>query len=681
MKYVVCVPDGASDEPVPELGGLHPARGRRPCPTLAALAARGEVGRAATIPAGIPPGSDVGNMSILGYDPAVHHTGRAPIEAAAMGLKLGADQVAYRCNLVTVGAEGTMVDFAGGHPPPRRRPRWSRRCEAELGGGEIVVPRRRPVPPHPGRRRPTGPTPSAPRLTTSSASRRSGRPAPPAPKLQGADGRLPGGRRRVRTGRQPDLALGPGPPAPSCPPSRSPTAWRPAWSARSTWSGASACSPASAAAEVEGITGWYDTNYEGKRDACLQALADGHDLFVIHVEASDEAGHAGDVAEKVQALEDWDRRILRPLVEGLDDFRPWRLLLLPDHPTPLALRTHTSDAVPYMLVDSESGAGGVYTEAAPRRPRRCRAHPDEPARPPEGVTEGLHEARAMKILVLIDGEHYPPVVRATIETLPTRLPGADVVGGALLGGGEKLATTLADDLGLGLTVVRGDGCHAALAEGLRRFRPDVVFDLSDEPVVDARQRMGLAARSLVAGAAYQGADFRFDPPLRPRVATKPTIAIIGTRQAHGEDSPVGVAGPLLAERGTPPVVVAMGRGGPPEPELIDPATFDLTPAGLAALAASGRHAASDHLEDALMAGVVTVGTRRCGGGLAGAPFDSTFVAGVKLANGRSETLLVFEGSGSAVPPVHADVTICVVPATADPELVTGYLGAYRLLLS
>jgi cyclic 2,3-diphosphoglycerate synthetase len=100
-----------------------------------------------------------------------------------------------------------------------------------------------------------------------------------------------------------------------------------------------------------------------------------------------------------------------------------------------------------------------------------------------------------------------------------------------------------------------------------------------------------------------------------------------------------------------------------------------------ALAASGRHAASDHLEDALMAGVVTVGTRRCGGGLAGAPVDSTFAAGVELANQRPEALLVLEGSGAAVPPVHADVTVCVVPATADPELVAGYLGAYRLLLA
>jgi 2,3-bisphosphoglycerate-independent phosphoglycerate mutase len=120
---------------------------------------------------------------------------------------------------------------------------------------------------------------------------------------------------------------------------------------------------------VEGATGWYDTNYEGKRDACLQALADGADLFLIHVEASDEAGHAGDLEEKVRALENWDRRIIGPLVEALDDASadqgPWRLLLLPDHPTALRTRTHTADPVPYLLVDSSrSGPGGTFSETA-----------------------------------------------------------------------------------------------------------------------------------------------------------------------------------------------------------------------------------------------------------------------------------------------------------------------------
>src|SRR5438105_3968831 len=115
VKYVVCVPDGCADEPIDALGGRTPLEAAS-MPTLAALAARAEVGRAAVIPPGLPPGSDVGNMSIIGYDPAAYHTGRAPIEAAALGLRLRADQVAYRCNLVTIGDNGTMLDFAGGHP-------------------------------------------------------------------------------------------------------------------------------------------------------------------------------------------------------------------------------------------------------------------------------------------------------------------------------------------------------------------------------------------------------------------------------------------------------------------------------------------------------------------------------------------------------------------------------------
>jgi cyclic 2,3-diphosphoglycerate synthetase len=246
-----------------------------------------------------------------------------------------------------------------------------------------------------------------------------------------------------------------------------------------------------------------------------------------------------------------------------------------------------------------------------------------------------------------------------------------VAGAVLLGGGEKLAGPLE----LGVPVVD------TLAEGLARFSPDLVFDLSDEPVVDARSRLRLASQVLRAGIPYQGADFRLDPPPRPRIAAKPTVAVIGTGKRTGKTAVSAHLARVLADDGRAPVIVAMGRGGPPEPELIDPATFDLSPAGLLALAAAGRHAASDHLEDALMAGVVTIGTRRCGGGLAGAPVDSTFAAGVELANGRAERLLVLEGSGAAVPPVAADATVCVVPAAADPELVTGYLGAYRLLLA
>jgi 2,3-bisphosphoglycerate-independent phosphoglycerate mutase len=117
--------------------------------------------------------------------------------------------------------------------------------------------------------------------------------------------------------------------------------------------------------EVPGATGWYDTDYEAKRDAALRTLEAGADLFLIHVEATDEAGHAGDLEEKIRALEAWDSRILSGLVDGLDGMGPWRLLLLPDHPTPVRLKTHTRDSVPYLLVDSQTaGAGGTYSEPA-----------------------------------------------------------------------------------------------------------------------------------------------------------------------------------------------------------------------------------------------------------------------------------------------------------------------------
>jgi 2,3-bisphosphoglycerate-independent phosphoglycerate mutase len=366
VKYVVCVPDGAADEPLAELGGRTPLEAAH-LPTFAALARRGEVGRAATIPEGFPPGSDVGNMSILGYDPARYHTGRAPIEAAAMGLRIGDDQVAYRCNLVTLGADGTMADFAGGHPGTAAAAEVVGALGEELGGGGVefhagvqyrhilLAPAdwadAECTPPHDLTGKPAvWPTgPAAPRLrelmdaSRAVVARFGGTVEANSIWLWG-QGRRP---------RMPSFADTYGLRAGLV-------------SAVDLVRGLGALTGIRIA-QVEGITGWYDTSYEAKRDACLQSLADGDDLFVIHVEASDEAGHAGDVEEKVRALEHWDRRILAPLVHALDvdDFRPWRLLLLPDHATPLALRTHTSDPVPYLLVDSEvDGPGGTYTESA-----------------------------------------------------------------------------------------------------------------------------------------------------------------------------------------------------------------------------------------------------------------------------------------------------------------------------
>jgi 2,3-bisphosphoglycerate-independent phosphoglycerate mutase len=362
MKYVVCVPDGCADEPVAALGGRTPLEAAA-MPNLAALAARGEVGRAAVIPPGLPPGSDVGNMSILGYDPADFHTGRAPIEAAALGLKLRPDQVAYRCNLVTVGDDGTMVDFAGGHPSTEEAAAVIDRLQAELGSDEVsfhpgvqyrhivVAPAEwedaECTPPHDLTDKPAV-WPTGPAASKLQALMDASRAIVSASPLKANQIWLWG------QGRQPQM-----------------TPFRELYGLD-----AGLCTAVDLVrglgvltdidvVEVEGATGWFDTNYEGKRDAALDALRNGADLFLIHVEATDEAGHAGNVEEKVRSLENWDRRILGPLVEGLDALGPWRMLLLPDHATPLELKTHTSDSVPWLLVDSTvDGPGGAYTEPA-----------------------------------------------------------------------------------------------------------------------------------------------------------------------------------------------------------------------------------------------------------------------------------------------------------------------------
>ena len=294
--------------------------------------------------------------------------------------------------------------------------------------------------------------------------------------------------------------------------------------------------------------------------------------------------------------------------------------------------------------------------------------------------------------MLVDGEHYPAVVRAAVEEL--RAAGRVVIGAALLGGAEKISVAVGPDWPGGPGVspeeeygvkdfVAGESPLGALLVGLDRFAPDEVVDLSDQPVLDARTRLLLAAHSLARGVPYRGAGFAFEVPPRPRLATKPSVAVIGTGKRTGKTAVAAALARALVADGRRPVMVAMGRGGPVEPEVVDPATFDLSPEALLALARSGRHAASDHLEDALSAGVVTVGTRRCGGGLAGEPASATFGAGVVLANDRPEELLVFEGSGTSIPPAHADATVCVVgaPGASDPELLLGYLGAYPLLLA
>ena len=260
----------------------------------------------------------------------------------------------------------------------------------------------------------------------------------------------------------------------------------------------------------------------------------------------------------------------------------------------------------------------------------------------------------MRAIAIIDGEHYAPVVRDTLAALPY-----EFVGALLVGGTEKLRG--------------GEGYGVPLVTSLDEVDAEVAVDLSDEPVMPPAERFRLASRALVLGLRYVGADFEFEPP-RLEPFDLPSLSVIGTGKRVGKTAVTSHVARLLA-RDRDVVVVAMGRGGPPEPELVDtPPTID----DLLALSRSGRHAASDHLEAAALAGVVTVGCRRAGGGLAGAVAHSNVAAGAALARSLDPDAVVFDGSGAAIPPVATSSRILVTTAGHD---LDAYLNPYRVAIS
>lgn len=281
----------------------------------------------------------------------------------------------------------------------------------------------------------------------------------------------------------------------------------------------------------------------------------------------------------------------------------------------------------------------------------------------------------MRTLALVDGEHYPPVTRWSIDVARER--GYDVVAAVLVGGAEKLGAAEVPELGVPVTVSGGDRAGAVTA-ALDAVGADCVLDLSDEPVLGYRERMEVAALVLARGLPYVGADFRLDPPsLDPPPLGTPTLAVFGTGKRTGKTAVAGEVARIAAHRGLAPIVVAMGRGGPAEPQVAEAGSVGLEQ--LLALVRDGQHAASDYLEDALTTGVTTIGARRAGGGLAGAPFASNVAEAVAIAAERDPGLLILEGSGASLPPIAWDAGIIVVPITCPPEYVHGYLGPYRLL--
>jgi cyclic 2,3-diphosphoglycerate synthase len=259
-----------------------------------------------------------------------------------------------------------------------------------------------------------------------------------------------------------------------------------------------------------------------------------------------------------------------------------------------------------------------------------------------------------RAVALIDGEHHASVLRDALAALPY-----DVVAAVLVGGSEKLRG--------------GEDYGVALAADLAEVDADVVVDLSDEPVLDPASRFRLISRALALGRSYVGADFRFDPP-RFAPFDVPSLAVIGTGKRVGKTAVTAHAVRLLS-RDRDVVAVAMGRGGPPEPELVE------APPSLPELLARSRagwHAASDYLELAALTGVRTIGCRRAGGGLAGAVVDSNVLAGARLARSLGPDLVVFDGSGASIPPVATDARILVAAAGHD---LGQFLNPYRLHIS
>ena len=266
-----------------------------------------------------------------------------------------------------------------------------------------------------------------------------------------------------------------------------------------------------------------------------------------------------------------------------------------------------------------------------------------------------------RALALIDGEHYPSTVRDALAELPY-----EFVGALMAGGTEKLR----GEADYGVAV------YDDLEVALRDLEPELVLDLSDEPVLGPAARFRLASRVLAAGLPYVGADFRLEPPeLEP--FPLPSLSVYATGKRVGKTAVSAHVARLLAQD-RDVVAVAMGRGGPETPEVAE------SPPGLAELlevSRSGRHAASDYLEIAAVAGVVTIGCRRCGGGLAGRVATSNVAAGAQLALQRDPDFVVFDGSGAAIPPVATGKRVLVTSVFDRPELVTGYLNAYRILLA
>ena len=375
MKYVLIQGDGMSDFPVESLGGLTPLEKAR-TPNMDRLARDGRLGLVRTIPDGFPSGTDVGTMTILGYDPARYHTGRSPIEAASMGIDMGANDVAFRCNLVTIekrAGNEVMCDFTAGHISTEEAKEIVEDIGRELGTDDLDF--------HPGvsyrhcmiwHGGPTATTTTPPHDITDRAVAgylAKGEGAEEIARLAKAAHNLlaehPVNRSRGARGERPatDIWLWGQGKKPAVPTLHERFGLTGGLITAVDVVGGLGRLAGLERIDVPGITGFVDTNYVGKGEYALQTL-ERHDLVFVHVESTDESGHMGDADLKVGAIEDLDAKVIGTILDGIERFGDYRVMVLPDHATPVSTKTHADDPVPFLIFDSRGGKGSgrAYSE-------------------------------------------------------------------------------------------------------------------------------------------------------------------------------------------------------------------------------------------------------------------------------------------------------------------------------
>ncbi|WP_296878213.1 2,3-diphosphoglycerate synthetase [uncultured Methanobrevibacter sp.] len=287
-----------------------------------------------------------------------------------------------------------------------------------------------------------------------------------------------------------------------------------------------------------------------------------------------------------------------------------------------------------------------------------------------------------KMLCLVDGEHYLPVTKEAIDTL-NKLEHIDIAAAVFIGGTEKLRDdseeSYSEKLGTPVQFAKdNDIPYDIIVDMIRKYDIDTVMDLSDEPILDYPKRFKIACKVLNEGITYKGPDFKFEPTSQYEIMEKPSLTILGTGKRIGKTAVSGFVSRLIDKNGYNPCVIAMGRGGPEEPEIVHGEELEINAEFLLEQSEKGVHAASDHWEDALMSRILTIGCRRCGGGMAGEVFLTNMKKGAKLANEVDSEFAIFEGSGAAIPPIKTDKKIVLIGANQPIENLTTYFGPYRV---